>query len=122
MKKLISIATFGCSIVFLPTVALAEPYIVSADGTFLGKLNGDQYDSESICNVYGAYGSPYNNGIFNKYGDYGGTYSRMGAYNPNAQKPPAIIEDNQIIAFITKNPRIKGRYDPDVLLVEVCGR
>lgn len=47
---------------------------------FLGKLNADCYDSESIWNEYGTYGSKYSSkSIWNEYGTYGSEYS---SYSP----------------------------------------
>jgi hypothetical protein len=92
--------------------------------SYLGLVSSDQYDKESICNQYGDYGSPYQaNSIFNKYGTYGGEYSQLGAYNRQAGRPPALVENGQVISIISKdtslNPRL--RIDPDMLRVQICG-
>ena len=36
-----------------------DPYLEAADGQFLGTLKPNRYDSESIFNPYGAFGSQY---------------------------------------------------------------
>lgn len=47
---------------------------------YLGCLNCNNYDSNSIWNTYGNYGSVYNsNSIWNKYGTYGSEYN---SYSP----------------------------------------
>ncbi len=51
---------------------------------YLGKINASKYDSESIWNEYGKYGSRYNSkSIWNEYGTYGSKYNvslRRNAY------------------------------------------
>lgn len=120
MKTVLSIFTVCNFIVLTPLVAAAQIIIVSADGEYLGKVSSDKYASESICNKYGTFGSPHGNGIFNRYGDHGGTYSLTGAYNPRAQNPPALIENRQVVGFVTKNSKISGGIDPDVLRAYTC--
>lgn len=107
-------------VVSTPVAAIAQTIIVSADGDYLGQVSSNRYGSDSICNEYGTFGSPYGNGIFNKYGTHGGEYSATGAYNRMAQNPPALIENGKIVGFITKNGNIRGRIDPDVLRAYVC--
>jgi hypothetical protein len=97
--------------------------VVGQDGAFLGWVSSNRYDSQSICNQYGQYGSPYSaKSVLNQYGQYGSRYSVMGAYNPIAQKPPILVRDGQPIAFLTKNPRLRGGIDPDTFLLSVCGQ
>ena len=120
INKIIAGLVAGSYIALVPTVVLAEMIVVSADGTYLGRVTSNPYDSESICNIYGTYGSSYGSGIFNTYGTHGGSYSLTGAYNRQAQKPPALIENNKIVGFVTKNPRFRGRIDPDILKATIC--
>lgn len=50
--------------------------IVAEDGTFLGKISRNRYDTDSIANNYGAHGGKYSSeSIFNNYGQYGSKYS-----------------------------------------------
>ncbi|OKH12112.1 hypothetical protein NIES592_19035 [Fischerella major NIES-592] len=93
---------------------------MAQDRTFLGIVSPNRYDSDSICNRYGDYGSRYGNGIFNRYGKYGDRYSEQSAYNPRAEHPPLLIKNQQIIGFVSKNPKIANRYDPDMLQIEIC--
>ena len=55
MKRLALIAAL--SFVVLPAVAQDSPRIYAPDGTYLGKLNANRYDPESVSNPYGTYGS-----------------------------------------------------------------
>ena len=49
---------------------------------FLGCYDCSKYDSDSICNKYGTYGSKYNSdSIWNKYGTYGSKYSTSSPWN-----------------------------------------
>ena len=78
----------------LPSVAIAqtEPFLVSPDGTYLGDINSNRYDSNSISNPYGQYGSRYNpDSVNNPYGEYGSRYSDKSPNNPYATNPPIVI-------------------------------
>lgn len=72
--------------------ALAQsPYIVSPDGTYLGSLNSNRYDPDSVSNPYGRYGSRYSSdSINNPYGEYGSRYSNKSANNPYASQAPTV--------------------------------
>jgi len=77
----------------LPAVAQDDPYLVSPDGTYLGKLNSNRYDADSVANPYGQYGSKYSaDSINNPYGEYGSKYSNKSANNPYATEAPIIKE------------------------------
>ena len=79
MKKLLlSLICFIASIVcYAQTLYI---YGGSDHDVFLGCLNSNKYDSKSIWNEYGTYGSKYNSkSIWNEYGTYGSSYS---AYSP----------------------------------------
>ena len=85
MKKLLSLL-----ILFITSSSfiLGQDYLLySDDNEYLGCLNCGKYDSESICNKYGTYGSKYSSDSpWNKYssngpkivdrdGDYYGRFS-----------------------------------------------
>lgn len=79
----------------------ANPYstgggrIYAQDGTYLGRLNANQYDPESVANPYGRYGSPYSpNSINNSYGQYGSPYSRLSPNDSYTTTPPVVIYDD----------------------------
>jgi hypothetical protein len=52
------------------TVAISSELLLYSDGdTFYGCLNCSRYNSDSICNRYGTYGSRYSSeSIWNRYG------------------------------------------------------
>ena len=53
----------------MPTLVFAEILLFSSDNEFHGCLDCGKYDSQSICNKYGDYGSKYSNSsIWNRFG------------------------------------------------------
>ena len=66
--------------------------IYGQDGQYLGRLNANPSDPESVANPYGRYGSEYSpNSINNPYGRYGSEYSPQSARNPYSTTPPVVI-------------------------------
>jgi hypothetical protein len=60
-----------------------SPQIYSQEGKYLGNLNSNPYDPNSVSNPYGRYGSQYSpDSINNPYGRYGSPYSPESANNP----------------------------------------
>jgi hypothetical protein len=91
-----------------------ESFIQGADGTFLGSLNPNNYDSDSIFNKYGNYGSKYGqNSIFNKYSGYGGHFSPLSPFNSSSQTPPRIFSNGREVGFLTTNTSFSPRIDPN---------
>ena len=91
MKRIFLIATLACGV---GPAYSQSPQIFSPDGTYLGNLNSNRYDSNSVSNPYGRYGSQYSaDSINNPYGQYGSPYSPNSANNPYAspQNTPRII-------------------------------
>lgn len=72
---------------------------------YLGCLNCDKYNSNSIWNAYGTYGSKYNsNSIWNSYGAYGGEYSSYSPFNSYSSTPPIIVDkDGNSYGYFTVN-------------------
>lgn len=98
-----------------PTLATrqGQAYIEAEDGAFLGKLNPNEYDQDSVFNEYGSYGSEYSpTSIFNKYGSYGGEYSNLSPFNEYTSNPPKIIVNGQFVAYLTVNEYLSPRIDP----------
>ncbi len=64
-------------------------------GEYLGNLNPNRYDPNSVNNPDGEYGSPYGeNSIHNPYGKYGSRHSNRSANNPYAGKAPKLYDRN----------------------------
>ncbi len=72
---------------------------------YLGKLNASKYDSESIWNQYGKYGSRYNSkSIWNQYGTYGSKYNNNSPFNDYASYPPILVDKNgKFYGYFTSN-------------------
>ena len=79
-------------------------HLYSYDGKdYLGKLVTNKYDSDSIWNEYGTYGSKYQtNSIWNEYGKYGSKYQSTSAFNPYASQPPKIVTNSgRVLGYLT---------------------
>lgn len=88
MKKLVLALLLVCNSGF-----------VSAD-KYLGDLDSNRYNPNSVNNPYGQYGSKYSSdSINNPYGEYGSKYSSKSANNPYATEPPKLIERNGVISI-----------------------
>lgn len=69
-----------------------ESFLLAQDGQFLGMLSSNKYQSDSVINKYGSYGSKYSStSIFNQYGQYGSRYATYSPFNPYTSTPPQII-------------------------------
>jgi hypothetical protein len=73
--------------------------------TFLGCLNCNPYQSESICNAYGSFGSIYSSdSIWNAYGTFGSKYSSQSPWNQYASDPPVIVDSSgNSYGYLTAN-------------------
>lgn len=90
-----------------------ESFLVASDGQYLGKLSLNRYDSGSISNAYGNYGSRYSaTSIFNPYSIYGSPYSSLSPNNHYTSTPPLIFLRGQRVGFLTKN-RFLGTTNVD---------
>lgn len=91
-----------------------ESFIVANDGQFLGKLTLNKFDSDSIYNEFGNYGSKFSaTSIFNKFSNYGSPFSSLSPFNQFSNTPPyiylhgvkhAYLSVNQFLGFKTLNP------------------
>ncbi len=53
-----------------------SPKIYAPDGTYLGNLNQNQFDPNSISNSFGRYGNKFSpDSVNNKFGRYGNPFS-----------------------------------------------
>jgi len=88
-----------------------SPQLRGEDGTYLGRVNKNRYDPDSISNPYGRYGSKYSpDSVNNPYGKYGSPYSPYSATNPYATEAPKIY------APTTPQYEVPGLSDPGSLL------
>jgi hypothetical protein len=71
------------------------PKIIAPDGTYLGRLNLNSSDPESVANPSSPYGSPRApNSINNLFGRYGSRFSPDGIRNPDTTGGPMLFDDN----------------------------
>ncbi len=91
--------------------------VVADDGTYLGKISSNTFDSESIKNEFGKYGNEFNsNSIRNKFGKYGKEFSDLSPFNKFTTTPPRIIKNGEVIGYLTKNKSFENAVDPRKLL------
>ncbi len=91
MKLLLVAILSFTSLTFAQTPILVDPN----SGKYLGNLNSNPYDPNSVSNPYGRYGSEYSqDSINNPYGEYGSEYSNSSPNNPYATGAPIIIDPN----------------------------
>lgn len=89
----IALLVAGSFLLLVSSAQAQDSYIVSPDGTYLGKLNNNRYDADSIANPYGKYGSKYSSdSINNPYGEYGSKYSNKSWNNPYASEQPFVVD------------------------------
>ncbi|GBU22550.1 hypothetical protein R80B4_02460 [Fibrobacteres bacterium R8-0-B4] len=88
MKTLPFIA--AAVIVGLSSITYASDVrLYAEDGTYLGKVNNNRHDPESIANPDGKYGSKYSpTSINNETGTYGSKFSLLSANNPTTAHAP----------------------------------
>jgi hypothetical protein len=100
-----------------PTVELI---IVADDGQFLGVINDNSFDTDSIANSFGTYGSPFNSlSIWNSFGTYGSDFSSLSPWNEITGTPPGIFEGDLFVAYLTTNSFLLPQVHPDDLAVLV---
>jgi uncharacterized protein YjdB len=99
----------------LTCAGLAGGRIYAQNGQYLGRLT-NQFDSESILNAFGPYGSQFSStSIYNPFSQYGSQFSTLSAYNPFASSPPQLYVGSRFAAYVTKNTTKSPSVDPDAL-------
>ncbi len=62
---------------------------------YIGNLNTNQFDPDSVHNKFGTYGNPYSSlSINNEYGQYGSPYSLYSANNPHTLQAPRLYDSS----------------------------
>ena len=91
-----------------------ESFLEAADGAYLGSLNLSAYDSDSIFNQFGTFGSQFSpQSIFNKFGTYGSQFSTLSPFNQFTTTPPKIFIRGKFVAYLTKNQFLKPSVEPE---------
>lgn len=92
--------------------------LIAADGTFLGTVNDNPFDVDSLANPFGLYGSAFNSlSIWNRFGPYGSEFSLNSAYNDFTTTPPALFIGGTLWGYVTENQFLVGAIDPDDLAI-----
>lgn len=88
----------------------------SSHDQFLGCLNCGKYDSSSIWNELGRYGSKYSPfSIWNKYSVYGGKYGSYSPFNTFTSYSPVLVDTNgNFYGYFTAN-RYKSKRSTNAL-------
>ena len=100
----------------LPSVAIPPPSSAFAElllfggpnhDVFLGCMNCSSYDTGSVCNSYGEYGSSYRiNSIWNTYSTFGNSYnlsSPWNAYSVDISVPVIVDRNGNFYGYFTIN-------------------
>lgn len=92
-------------------------YVYSNDGSvFLGSLSTNTFNTYSVFNTYGAYGSKYSTtSIWNSYGTYGSKYSSYSATNRYTSTPPILVYNGKVMGYVTANPYLSNGISPQNL-------
>jgi hypothetical protein len=90
--------------------ALVSSLCVAQESNYLGNLNNNPFDLNSIANQYGLYGNVYSpNSIYNPNSPYGNPFNNKSAMNPYATDAPKLYDQNgNYRGRLSVNP-----YDPD---------
>jgi len=76
----------------------SEPLLLFSDEnprTFLGCLNCSKFDTSSVWNDFGSYGSKFSStSIRNQFSQYGSQFSTISACNQFASRPPLVVDEN----------------------------
>ena len=99
----------------LTCAGVAGGLVYANDGQYLGRLT-NRFESQSILNTFGSYGSEFSStSMFNSFSQYGSQFSSLSAYNSFTSTPPKLNVSGQLAAYATKNTLKIPRYDPDAL-------
>lgn len=88
-----------------------SPILVSPNGKYIGNLNDNPYDPNSVANPYGRYGSEYSlESVNNPYSRAGSEYSLESPNNPDATAgvPRVYGSDGRYLGRLSRN-----NYDLD---------
>lgn len=92
--------------------------IIANDNEYLGEISKNQFDSDSINNEFGRYGSQFSSySIFNNFSTYGSQFSSLSPFNKFTSTPPKIYKENIFIAYLTVNTFMFQRVDTNLLIV-----
>jgi hypothetical protein len=78
---------------------------------YLGCLNCSKYDSDSIWNRFGNYGSRFSDtSIWNRFGTYGSKFNDESPWNTFGRNPPVVVDhDGNFYGYFTANQFFQKR-------------
>ncbi|MDR2235257.1 MAG: hypothetical protein LBE92_03960 [Chryseobacterium sp.] len=102
-KRSITLLGFMISCVF--QAQTLHLYGGADQNQYLGCLDCDDFDKNSVWNTFGDYGSPLSSkSIWNSYGNYGSSSSIFSPWSKYASYPPAIVDqDGNFYGFLSLN-------------------
>lgn len=101
----------------LTPASIMDSELRTLGGKFLGRVNRNRYDQDSLVNTFGPYGSRYSgDSIFNKYSTYGSPYGAESPYNEYSQSPPVFVKNGRSLGYLTVNNYLQPRVDPQEFL------
>ncbi|WP_330747104.1 hypothetical protein [Chryseobacterium sp. CP-77] len=115
-KVFIVVSLLLCCVFYAQTLHL---YGGADQKEYLGCLNCDNFDKNSIWNKFGDYGNVFSSkSIWNTYGNYGSTYGPYSPWNAYASYPPAIVDqDGNFFGFLTLNPYQSDRSELELAVI-----
>jgi hypothetical protein len=97
-----------------------DAYLLSSTGVFLGNVNNNAFDPDSLASAYGDYGSKYRSlSIWNSFGTYGSTISTLSPWNASTLTPPVLVAGGQAVAYVTVSTILSPAVHPNDLAVYV---
>jgi hypothetical protein len=98
----------------LNTDIIMNSQLKTPSGVFLGNVNRNKFDADSLVNPYSQYVSPYSaESIFNKFSQYGSPYGTESPYNKFSTTPPMFVKNGEALGYVTVNQYLTPRIDPD---------
>jgi hypothetical protein len=97
--------------VIVTAAVISPPFIAhylfggTDNSVYLGCLNCNSFDLDSVCNQFGTYGSEFSSSsIWNQFGTYGSQFSSFSPWNSFSSSGPAIWgSDGLFYGFFTTN-------------------
>ncbi len=97
-------------------------FLIADDGkfTFLGSLDLNPFDYNSVFDQFGIYGNPFSaTSIWNQFGEYGNPYSTYSPFDSVSSTPPWIVDaDLHTGGRLTANLAVPGAVNPYLLYRE----
>lgn len=103
-----------------PPPPILDALLVAADGTFLGIINNDPFDPDSLANPFGTYGNRFaSESIWNQFGTYGSDFGTYSPWNDFAFNPPEIYLGNTFVSYLTTNEFKLPAVHPNDLAIAI---